>query len=171
MKLVFYKKKFDNYLEFQNKYSSKFSEIFAEMQIFQNEENEETNEKKKKLKQEKKEKVKFGTVAGQMDKLLKKLQTATKNDDIVTPDSSDLEYSPNPSNESNTIVIPELNDNPNVNIVVDEQSTGSESGSESGSDETSSETSVNEDAPPADVDGGDNNNDDDDGNDDGGDDE
>ena len=121
----------------------------------------ESNEKKKKLKQEKKEKVKFGTVAGQMDKLLKKLQTATKNDDIVTPDSSDLEYSPNPSNESNTIVIPELNDIPNVNIVVDEQSTGSESGS----DETASETSVNEDAP-ADVDGGDNNNDDDDGNDD-----
>ncbi len=120
---------------------------------------EKNNEKKKQLKQKKKENVKFGTISGQMDKLLKKLQTATKNDDIVTPDSSDLEYSPHPSNE-----LTELNDIPNVNIVVEEQNTGSESGSESGSDETSSETSVNEDAPPADVDGGDNNNDDDDGN-------
>ena len=54
--LKFWEKEFDNViskhieflkdnLEFQNKYSSKFSEIFAEMQIFQNEENEETNEK------------------------------------------------------------------------------------------------------------------------------
>ena len=75
---------------------------------------EKSNEKKKQLKQKKKENVKFGTVAGQMDKLLKKLQTATQNDDIFL-DSSDVEYSPNPSNE-----LPDLNDIPNVNIVVEE---------------------------------------------------